>query len=210
MTLLRGREVELARLDELAAAARDGAGGVIVVEGAAGIGKSRLLAEASGRAAAAGLLVAAGGADELDRVTSWGVLLRALSANDAPIMTSADLDSLRDLTDQRLAVAERMRAALEQAAASRPLLMVLDDLQWADPASLLALGSLPAGVVLLPGRVAARAAPAARQPGPGPGAEAPGEGRRRPPAPRAVVSGWRAGTGPGRRPDGYRCGPRHS
>ena len=45
MTPLRGREAELTSLDELAAAAGGGAGGVIVVEGAAGIGKSRLLAE---------------------------------------------------------------------------------------------------------------------------------------------------------------------
>jgi len=143
MTPLRGREAELARLNELARAARDGAGGVVVVAGAAGIGKSRLLAEAGQRAAAAGLLVAAGGADELDRVTSWGMLLRALAASDPPIMTAADLESLRGLTDQRLAVVERMRAAAERAAATRPLLIVLDDLQWADPASLLALGSLP-------------------------------------------------------------------
>ena len=44
MTPLRGREAELARLNELARAAREGAGGVVVVAGAAGIGKSRLLA----------------------------------------------------------------------------------------------------------------------------------------------------------------------
>ena len=150
MTPLRGREAELARLNELARAACEGAGGVVVVAGAAGIGKSRLLAEAGQRAAAAGLLVAAGGADELNRVTSWGMLLRALAASDPPIMTSADLESLRRLTDQRLAVVERMRAAVEQAAATRPLLIVLDDLQWADPASLLALGSLPVALFSYP------------------------------------------------------------
>ena len=83
-------------------------------------------------------------------MTSWGVLLRALSASAAPIINSADLDSLRDLTDQRLAVVDRMRAALEQAAATRPVLVVLDDLQWADPASLLALGSLPAALFSYP------------------------------------------------------------
>ncbi len=150
MTPLRGREAELATLDVLAVTAREGAGGVVVVAGAPGIGKSRLLAEAGQHAAAAGLLVAAGGADELDRMTSWGMLLRALSSSEPPIMTSADLESLRTLTDQRLAVVERMRAALEQAAASRALLVVLDDLQWADPASLLALGSLTAALFSYP------------------------------------------------------------
>jgi DNA-binding CsgD family transcriptional regulator len=150
MTPLRGREAELARLDELAVTVREGAGGVVMMAGAAGIGKSRLLAEAGQHAAASGLLVAAGGTDELDQMTSWGMLLRALSASEPPIMTSADLESLRTLTDQRLAVVERMRVALEQAAASRPLLVVLDDLQWADPASLLALGSLPAALFSYP------------------------------------------------------------
>jgi DNA-binding CsgD family transcriptional regulator len=150
MTPLRGREAELASLDRLAAAAREGAGGVVVVEGAAGIGKSRLLAEAGQHAATAGLLVAAGDANELDRVTSWGTLLRALSSSEPPIMTLADLESLRELSDQRLAVVERMRAALEHAAASRPLLVVLDDLQWADAASLLALGSLPVALFSYP------------------------------------------------------------
>jgi len=150
MTPLRGRESELARLNELVTAARAGAGGVVVVAGTAGIGKSRLLAEAGQHAAAAGLLVAAGRADELDRVTSWGMLLRALASSDPPVMTPADLESLRGLTDQRLAVVERMRAAVEQAAATRPLLIVLDDLQWADPASLLALGSLPVALFSYP------------------------------------------------------------
>jgi DNA-binding CsgD family transcriptional regulator len=150
MTPLRGREAELAGLDRLVATVRDGAGGVVVVEGAAGIGKSRLLAEAGRHAAAAGLVVAAGGADELDRATSWGTLLRAMSSSEPPILTAAGLESLRDLTDQRLAVVERMRAALEQAAATRPLLVVLDDLQWADPASLLALGALPVALFSYP------------------------------------------------------------
>ena len=150
MTPLRGRETELARLGELADSLRAGAGGVVVVEGAAGIGKSRLLAEARSRAAAGGLLVAAGGADELDQVTPWAPLLGALGSSEPPVLASGELGSLRSLSDQRLAVIERMQAALERAASSRPVLIILDDLQWADTATLLALGSLPLSLFSYP------------------------------------------------------------
>ena len=150
MTPLRGRETELARLGELADSLRAGAGGVVVVEGAAGIGKSRLLAEARSRAAAAGFLVAAGGADELDQVTPWAPLLGALGSSEPPVLASGELGSLRSLSDQRLAVIERMQADLERAASSRRVLIILDDLQWADTATLLALGSLPLSLFSYP------------------------------------------------------------
>jgi DNA-binding CsgD family transcriptional regulator len=147
---LRGRETELARLEELTASTRAGVGGLIVVEGAAGIGKSALLAEAQGRAAAADLLVAAGGADELDQVTPWAPLLHALGSSQPPVLATGELGPLSSLTDQRLAVVERMQAAVEKAAASRPVLIVLDDLQWTDEATLLALGSLPVSLFSYP------------------------------------------------------------
>ena len=141
--VLRGRAAELARLDALITAARAGAGEIVVVEGAAGIGKSRLLAEARQRAAQGSLLVAASAADELDQVTPWGPLLRALSSADPRLLDPGELDALRSMSDQRLAVIERMRAALEVASMHHPLLIALDDLQWADSATLLALGVLP-------------------------------------------------------------------
>lgn len=143
MVPLRGREAELARLEELTVSAQQGVGGVVVVVGAAGVGKSRLLAHVCERAAVAGLLVAVGRADELDRVTPWGPLLRAFRSSQPPVLAASHLDSLRRLSDQRLAVIDQMEDALEQACASSPVLLVLDDLQWADPATLLALGKLP-------------------------------------------------------------------
>jgi predicted ATPase len=76
---LRGREVELAEIEALITGAGEGAGAVVLVEGAAGIGKSRLLVEACEVAASEGLLVARGSADELDQVTPWRPLLAALS-----------------------------------------------------------------------------------------------------------------------------------
>ena len=155
MEPLRGRADELSRLEVLVTSTRQGAGGGVVVEGAAGIGKSRLLAEASSEAAAAGLMVAAGGADELDQASAWRVLLQALGSSTPPVLSSSELGSLGGLSDQRFAIVERLQAVLERASTSRPVLVVLDDLQWADPASLLAIGwlarslfSYPVGWVL--------------------------------------------------------------
>ena len=168
MVPLRGREAELARLEELTVSAQQGVGGVVVVEGAAGIGKSRLLAHVCERAAAAGLLVAVGRADELDRVTPCGgPLLRAFRSSEPPVLAASHLNSLRRLSDQRLAVIDQMEDALEQACASSPVLLVLDDLQWADPATLLALGKLPFALFSrISGGVGARATPTAGLPAP--------------------------------------------
>jgi len=150
MAPLRGRDSEYAELGRLVAAAADGAGGVAIVEGAAGIGKSRLLAEAAQIAASQGVQVAAGVCDELDQVTPWAPLLQGLSTTSPILASEVDLAPLRDLADQRLPVIERIRGALERASQRRPLLITVDDLQWADPATLLALGSLPAQLFSFP------------------------------------------------------------
>jgi DNA-binding CsgD family transcriptional regulator len=140
---LYGRERECAQLGQLVASAADGAGGVVIVEGGAGIGKSRLLTQAARIAAGQGVQVASGGSDELDQVTPWAPLLGALFSTSPTLLSEADLAPLRTRTDQRLAVIECIRGALEEASRRRPLLITLDDLQWADPATLLALASLP-------------------------------------------------------------------
>jgi hypothetical protein len=147
---LRGRDSERAEVGRLVAAAADGGGGVVIVEGAAGIGKSRLLAEAAQIAAGRQVQVAAGISDELDQVTPWAPLLQALSSTTPMLVSEADLAPLRALADQRLAVIDCIRAALEQAGHRRPLLIIVDDLQWPDPATLLALGSLPAQLFSFP------------------------------------------------------------
>jgi DNA-binding CsgD family transcriptional regulator len=150
MAPVRGRDSEYAELGRLVAAVTDGAGGIAIIEGAAGIGKSRLLAEAAQMAARLGVQVAAGVCDELDQVTPWAPLLQALSSTSPVLVSEADLAPLRVLADQRLAVIECIRAALERASHRQPLLITIDDLQWADPATLLALGSLPAQMFSFP------------------------------------------------------------
>jgi DNA-binding CsgD family transcriptional regulator len=137
---LRGRGAELTEVSALLATITDGAGRIVVMSGAAGVGKTRLLAEAGRMADERGFLVTAGAADELDRVTPWGPLLQALGP---AILEDAELSSLRALLDQRLAAIELLGDAIERASADRPLLIMVDDLQWADQATLLALATLP-------------------------------------------------------------------
>jgi DNA-binding CsgD family transcriptional regulator/tetratricopeptide (TPR) repeat protein len=147
---LRGRVNEMSRVDELIASATVGAGGTVIVEGAAGIGKTRVLAEGGARARAAGLIVANGSADELDQVTPWRALLRAFGTTEPPLLPESAFAKLAGLADQRLSAVDEMRAALEVASSRQPVLVVLDDLQWADPSTLLALGSLPPALFSYP------------------------------------------------------------
>ena len=147
---LRGRVTEMSRIDELVASVAAGAGGTVIVEGAAGIGKSRVLAEGCARARAAGLLVLNGSADELDQVTPWRALLRAFRTSEPPLLPESAFTGLAGLADQRLSAVDEMRAALEEASSRQPILVALDDLQWADPSTLLALGALPPALFSYP------------------------------------------------------------
>nr|MDQ5808316.1 AAA family ATPase [Actinomycetota bacterium] len=81
------RDAELAVLDDLVAGAGRGEGRLVLVEGPAGIGKSRLLAEARARARAAGLRVLAARGGELEREFAYGVVRQLFE----PLRADADL-----------------------------------------------------------------------------------------------------------------------
>jgi DNA-binding CsgD family transcriptional regulator len=139
---IRGRDKELSVVAGRIAGARAGTGGVVVVEGPPGIGKSRLLAEAVSLAAAAGLRVARGEADEADQVAPLWCLLGALHFGSPPLLTAERLMALDPRPDQRYWLLRELEALLEEAALQEPLLLVIDDVQWADAATLLALRTL--------------------------------------------------------------------
>ncbi|MQA75348.1 MAG: AAA family ATPase, partial [Solirubrobacterales bacterium] len=80
------RGAELGALDEAIAAAAAGDGGLVVIEGAPGIGKTVLLAAARERARAAGLEVLAARGAVLEREYPFGVARRLLE----PVMDPAD------------------------------------------------------------------------------------------------------------------------
>jgi MoxR-like ATPase len=85
--VLLGRERELAAIGRVIDAAREGSGGLVVVEGPAGIGKTRLLDEAVRAASAAGVGVLGARGSEFEVEIGFGVarqlfepMLRAASA----------------------------------------------------------------------------------------------------------------------------------
>src|SRR6266550_6639867 len=72
------REREFAFFDECLALAKEGAGQSLLLEGAAGIGKTRLLGEASALAARRGFLVLSARGSELEREFAFGVVRQLL------------------------------------------------------------------------------------------------------------------------------------
>jgi predicted ATPase len=90
-----------------------------------------------------GVRVFRGTGDVAAQVIPFGPLLEALvSVPDAPV----DPAVLRDLSqsaDQRFWVLRELQEALERVALRAPVLIAVDDVQWADAATLAALGTLP-------------------------------------------------------------------
>ncbi|MEU8305537.1 BTAD domain-containing putative transcriptional regulator [Actinomadura sp. NPDC048955] len=146
-----GRESELAALMTAAGeAAADGAR-VVLVTGEAGLGKSTLLEHFGARLGQDGWLVAAGRCPEVDGAPpawAWVEALRKVASNVPPGDFADDLAPLLSdsatMDDDAAAGRFRLRRAvwnwLAAAAADRPVAVVLDDLHWADAATLELLG----------------------------------------------------------------------
>jgi DNA-binding CsgD family transcriptional regulator/tetratricopeptide (TPR) repeat protein len=133
---LFGREAEQRELNDALARTRTGTGGCVVLTGPPGIGKSRLVRFAIERAEELGLAVAAGGATELDRVSPLATLVSSLqAAQPDPI----DLTRVKGHEESSYWFIDRLGEALESYTAKRPLLVIVDDVQWADELSALAL-----------------------------------------------------------------------
>jgi DNA-binding CsgD family transcriptional regulator len=147
---IRGREHELGVLATAVEDAVRGRGAVLVVEGEAGIGKSRLLAEIADIGNRAGLVVASGAADELDELAPLASFRAALRASSSPLLPAGLLDGVSGYSDQRLALLERLGASIEEHARQAPVLIAVDDLQWADSATLLAVRVLTLQLVSYP------------------------------------------------------------
>jgi DNA-binding CsgD family transcriptional regulator len=147
---LVGRDSELAVLVRLIREAAAGQGGSVLIEGEPGIGKSTLVRAALAQAADAGCQSFWGVGDELGQALPLlplleGLRVREPSANPRrnTIVGLLRGETTADRgTDVSAALAEQLLALVAEECAVRPTVLVIDDLQWADQASIALLGRL--------------------------------------------------------------------
>src|SRR6516225_361777 len=139
---IRGRAGEVKVIGALVAAVARGRGGVLVIEGPPGIGKSRLLTEVMARADKAGARTLFGEAFEYQQTMPFFSLFMATLRADPPIGDAEALRRLGNSADLGYWVVHDLADAIHAAASQTPLAIVLEDIHWADNGTLSALRSL--------------------------------------------------------------------
>ena len=147
-TGLLERDGELGLMAALVARVRGGEGALLVVEGQAGVGKTELLRAAGEVGEAEGLCVLRARGSELDRAFAFGVvrqLLERVVADDAELLTggaepaaavfAAGGGDMR-VEDGVFASLQGLYWLVVNLAARMPLVLLADDVHWADKASL--------------------------------------------------------------------------
>ena len=199
------REAELAQIDAVLDASSAGAGGSVVIEGAAGIGKSSLIDAAAARAAAGGMTVLRARGGIMEKEFALGLVIQLLAPSLEPL-AAPEREALfagaaglarplfEDVPD-RAAADDRLFARFHglhwlcaRLAEARPLALLVDDAHWADELSLRFLAYLDARIEELPACtiLAVRTGEASPAPRPRRRRSAPRSGPRRS-APRAVA-----------------------
>jgi len=154
---LIGRDAEVATLVSLVTEVTAGRGGAALIEGEPGIGKSSLVRTATAEAGP-GCQVFWGAGDELGEALPLLPLLEALRVREpsANPRRSMILRLLRGEVaadrgaDVTAALAEQLLALVAEECAVRPTVLVVDDLQWADQASVTLWGRLAKSVPQTP------------------------------------------------------------
>jgi DNA-binding CsgD family transcriptional regulator len=149
------RSPELAALRAGVEALRNGGGAAVWVEGEPGIGKSSLVVEALTGASQLGWNIGWGMADQLAERLPLSVMQDCLQvrlkspdprrAHAAGVLRSQRLGLFAD-GDASVSGVEVLIALADELCAAAPTVMVIDDLQWADDASLLVWHQLAASI----------------------------------------------------------------
>lgn len=168
------RDGELGRLEALIAAARDGSGSAALIEGEPGIGKTTLLESTQRRAAASGLTVLTARAGELESEFAWGVVRQLLESAVAAAPASQPPDLLDGAAglaapalglegeggdDASFSTLHGLYWLTVNLAQRGPLMLAIDDLQWADLPSLRFVAHLVPRLAELPVSLVAASRP---------------------------------------------------
>ena len=150
MTLL-GRDDELAVLVAALQAVASGRAHTVLIEGEAGIGKSRLIEEAQTEAERLGFQVFSGRAEELERMRPFGAIADALAGRDPSSPAEEAMRALvRESTATEVRLIDAFLDLMEERAIASPVALVVEDLHWADPGTLAALRSVSRRLAYLP------------------------------------------------------------
>ncbi|HEU5417151.1 MAG TPA: AAA family ATPase [Streptosporangiaceae bacterium] len=156
--VLIGRDSELAMLGTLVTEAARGRGAAVLIEGEPGIGKSALVRAGVAGAASLACPVFWGAGDELGQALPLlpfleGLRVREPSAsprrNTIIALLRGELAADRGV-DASAALAEQLLALIAEQCASQPTILVVDDLQWADQATINLWGRLVRSVQQVP------------------------------------------------------------
>ncbi|HXT45743.1 MAG TPA: AAA family ATPase [Pseudonocardiaceae bacterium] len=151
---LVGRSQQLAVLQQLLRSTSQGTGEAAILQGEAGIGKSRLLAEITAQAVEDGFQVLLGATDELSQDRPLAALIEAfgLPADSAdPERAAIAQLVLADAVpygaaDHSFRIADAAVSLLERLATVSPVVVAFEDLHWADPATLRAVRAIGAAL----------------------------------------------------------------
>ena len=154
-----GRDHELEVLNNALEQAGRGRAHPVLVEGEAGMEKTRLVEHVIAEAGRRGFYAWTGAADELERERPFGPLIEALGLRaDSDDPSRAAIGRLLSVSTQEPSVAQpsyRERvigdivSLVEEAASERPVALVIEDVHWADPSTMLTLRRLVRRVALV-------------------------------------------------------------
>ncbi len=169
-----GRSAEVAALRALVREVAVGQGRVVWVEGEPGAGKSTLAAAGLAEAAERGCRTACAAADEFSTRHPLRVLLACLAAAGTSgteqyaeivrLLRDCPAGSVPGGVDPVLAALERVRVLIDNLCADSPLVLMIDDIQWADEASMIVWHRLAQAVDQLPLLLVAVSRSAPRRP----------------------------------------------
>src|SRR6266508_2580862 len=134
-----GRADELVRLERALAAATAGSPSVVLVNGEAGVGKTRLIDEFAQRAANAGARVLAGGCvDVSGGGLPYGPVVEALRECDDEALRALLRAEPGEVTGEigQLRLFEGLLRLLQELCAEAPLVLIVEDLHWANESTL--------------------------------------------------------------------------